>query len=255
MELNKYEKPFLNGKIAIVTGTSRGIGRCIAERFAEEGAVVYANAVRKGCIDQWSEECNEKYIGKIIPQYYDITDSIQMKNSIMEIKSQQEKIDILVNNAGIMNNQLIGMIKKDEIEKVFKVNVFAVIEMMQYVTKLMIRKKEGSIINISSIVAQRGNAGQLVYSASKGAVISLTMSAAKELSKYNIRVNAIAPGLIQTDAIKSTEEQYLQKRISNITMGRLGEPIDVANSAVFLASDLSKYISGEVLGVNGCSII
>lgn len=243
----------LNGKIAIVTGASKGIGKCIVQLFASQGAIVYANARTKNSIDVWVGEANKLCSGKIISQYYDVTDTQAVKSAIIQIKKEQGKIDILVNNAAVTSNELLTSITKSTMKNVFDTNVFSMIEMIQYVSKFMIRQESGSIINISSIVAQRGNKGQITYSASKGAVISLTQSVAKELAEYGIRVNAIAPGLVDTDAMRGVDEQYLQKRISNILMGRVAQPLDIANTALFLASNLSEYLSGEVIGVNGCT--
>ncbi|NFH91441.1 glucose 1-dehydrogenase [Clostridium botulinum] len=243
----------LKGKVALVTGAGKGIGKAIAECFAKEGAVVYANSRTEGSIDKWAEELSREYNANVIPIYFDITDRVGTKNSIIKIKKKYEKLDILINNAGITSNQLLNSITRDTLEKLFEVNVFAVIELMQLASKLMIRNKSGSIINISSIVGQKGNKGQLAYSATKGAIIALTKSAAKELADYNIRVNSIAPGLTNTDVVKDVEKKKLEERISNIALGRLGTPDDISNACLFLASDLASYISGEIIGVNGCA--
>lgn len=251
----EYVNALLTGKVALITGASRGIGKVTAERYAEEGAIVYANARQLGSIDQWAKDCSEKFSGQIIPLYFDVTCADQAKKAIMQIRSEQKRLDILVNNAGMMSNKLLEMISQEDLEQLFSTNVYAVISMMQLAVKLMARQNSGSIINISSIVGVRGNAGQLAYSATKGAVISLTKSAAKELAGRNIRVNSVAPGLTDTDGLNSASRDKLENRISNIGMGRLATPEDVANACVFLGSDLSSYISGEILGVNGCAIM
>lgn len=183
--------------------------------------------------------------------YFDVTDESEAKNAILQIKKEYARIDVLVNNAGIMRDNLIGMIEQQLIQTVFRINVFSVINMIQLATKLMSRQKSGSIINISSIVGIDGAAGQLVYSASKGAVASLTKAASKELAPNGIRVNAVAPGLINTDLLHSIGETKIQENLKNIKIGRLGEPIDVANVIVFLASDWSSYVTGEVIGIDG----
>ncbi len=249
--MNEKKTGLLNGKIALVTGANRGIGEVIARRFIEEGAVVYAVARQVGCLD----EKEELYNHALKPVYLDITDSSKLKEMIMRIKSESGKLDILVNNAGITDNRLIGTITDDVMRKMFDTNVFAVINLIQLASKLMRKEKSGSIINIASIVGERGNPGQLVYSATKGAVISTTLTAAKELAQFGIRVNAVSPGLTDTDAIRLVDEKNLEKRIDNIALGRLGTALDVANACVFMASDMSSYISGQVLGVNGCSIM
>jgi 3-oxoacyl-[acyl-carrier protein] reductase len=176
----------------------------------------------------------------------------------MNIYKEENKIDCLVNNAAVISNNKIGMITKEDMETIFKVNVFAVIDLIQTVSRLMGRKKSGCIINIASIVGINGSAGQAAYSASKGAIIALTKSAAKELAGLNIRVNAVAPGIIETERFK---ELYMKNgitidtRIEKICLGRLGVPLDVANACAFLASDRADYISGQILGVDGCSVL
>ena len=245
----------LRGKVCLVTGTSRGIGAEIAKRFAEEGAIVYANALSEGSIDDRSKVWEEKYHTSVIPVYFDVTDEATTKQAILRIKKEQGRLDVLVNNAGVMKDALSGMINKKLMEDIFAVNVFAVMNMLQLANKLMSRQKSGSIINLSSIVGTEGNAGQLVYSASKGAVAAITKSASKELAPNNIRVNAIAPGMIDTDMFRSVGEEKMNAHLGHIKIGRLGTPTDVANAAVFLASDLSEYISGQILGVDGEAMV
>lgn len=241
----------LIGKVALVTGASRGIGKAIAQSFAKEGAHVYAISRNKNDIIQWVHD-HEAY-SSIHAISLDITDNISMKNLILDIRKKYGKLDILVNNAGVEYNELIGMISKEHMEKMFSTNVYAVIELIQYASRIMING--GSIINISSIVGLRGNVGQLVYSATKGAVIAITKSAAKELASKDIRVNSIAPGLTKTDMLDATDIVKLSDRIQNIGMKRLAVPDDIANACLFLASDLSDYISGQILNVDGCTIM
>lgn len=248
-------KKLLKGKVCLVTGTSRGIGAEIVRRFVEEGAIVYANALKDKCIDERSDTWNKTYDGTVIPVYFDVTDSNAVKLAIMRIRKEYGRLDVLVNNAGIMQDAVIGMISKELMQNIFNINVFAVMELIQMANKLMSRNKAGSIINISSIVGVVGNAGQLVYSASKGAVISITKTAAKELAINNIRVNAIAPGMIDTDMFRSIGQERIDNYMHNIKMGRLGTTNDIANTAVFLASDMSNYITGQIIGVDGETII
>lgn len=245
----------LDGKVCLITGTSRGIGAETARRFSEEGAIVYANAKTNGCIDERSKEWENLYNTKVVPVYFDVTDEKAAKQAIMQIKKEQGKLDVLVNNAGVMRDALIGMVNKDLMEEIFSVNVFAVMNMLQLANKLMSRQKSGSIINLSSIVGVEGNAGQLVYSASKGAVAALTKTAAKELAPNNIRVNAIAPGMIDTDMFRSIGTEKMEQHLEHIKMGRLGTPNDIANAIVFLASDLSTYVTGQILGVDGEALV
>ena len=244
----------LEDKVCLITGAGRGIGAAVATRFAEEGARVYANDNRPGTVDEWAAKA--AFPGKVYPLYFDITDSSQSKEALMRIKKESGRLDVLVNNAGVEFNELIGMISEQNMRKMFEVNVFSMINLLQFAARIIARNSEGgSIINISSIVGQRGNRGQLVYSATKGAVISLTKSAAKELADKKIRVNSIAPSMTRTAMMLQADQSRLQERIANISMGRLAEPEDIANACLFLASDLSKYISGEILGVNGCAIM
>lgn len=241
----------LTDKVCLITGASRGIGAATVKKFAKEHAIVYATARNEGCIDQMCQELGEQYQTKVIPIYFDVTDENAAKSAIMTIKKQQGRLDVLVNNAGIMQDALIGMVSKSLMQEIFEVNVFAVMNMIQLANKLMSRQKSGSIINISSIVGVEGNAGQLVYSASKGAVAALTKTAAKELAVNNIRVNAIAPGMIDTDIFRSIGEEKMQMHLEHIRLGRLGKPEDVANAIAFLASDDAEYITGQILGVDG----
>jgi 3-oxoacyl-[acyl-carrier protein] reductase len=245
----------LEKKVCLITGTSSGIGRNVAERFAEEGAIVYANSRKPGSIDEWADDCSLRNKTSVFPAYFDVTDYSAMKQAVLRIVKEQQRIDVLVNNAGVVTYELLGMIQLEKLRNMFEVNVIAMIQLIQLISRIMSRQKNGSIINISSIVGVKGVKGQLAYSATKGAVISLTKSAAKELSSQNVRVNAIAPGMIDTERFSAVFEKSFKEKISDIGMGRLGKPADVANACIFLGSDLSEYVSGQVLGVDGCIIM
>ena len=240
----------LTGKIAIITGATKGIGKSTAFLFSDSNAIVYA-------IGRNEEELVSlsTYSSNIHPIKADVCNTSQIKELFMSIHKEHGHIDVLVNNAGIMNDALIGMISDEMIQSLFQTNVFSVIQLTQLAARFMKRQKSGSIINISSIIGVNGNAGQSVYSATKGAVISFTKSAAKELANSEIRVNAIAPGIINTDLISSVPEQKLNERISQIKLGRIGQPEDVANTILFLASDSSSYITGQIIGVDGMTIL
>ena len=241
----------LKDKVCIITGSTRGIGKEIALLFASEGAEVIVNGTKAGSADKWIEESKHKT--NLHPYYFDISNPSEVRQNVMTRFGQ---IDVLVNNAAIEFNELIGMISRENMEKMFQVNVYGTIEMIQTVSRIMGRNKNGgSIINISSMVGIRGNAGQLVYSATKGAVIALTKSAAKELAPKNIRVNSIAPGLTQTEMMEQADIKKLQGRISNICMGRIAQPSDIAGGCLLLACDYSGYISGQILPVDGCTIM
>ena len=265
----------LQNKVCLVTGANRGIGRAIAEIFVSNGGIVYANARKEASLDElvrFCNSCNEKkereskeedgehkenkeQKGKLIPLYFDVTDLSAAKSAIMQIKKEQGHLDVLVNNAGIMKDALIGMVSREDMQKTFDVNVFAVMDMLQLAVKLMSKQKSGSIINLASIVGKNGNKGQLVYSASKGAVIALTKTAAKELAAKNIRVNAIAPGIIDTDMFHSIGEEKVQEKLKLIGMNRPGTPKEVAYTCLYLASDLSEYVTGQIINVDGCEVI
>lgn len=248
----------LENKICIITGAAQGIGRAIAEQFAADGAIVYACDMKEGSMDEWAAVNSEKYHTKISPLYFDVTDATNVKNAFMSVFKNEGRIDVLVNNAGVVFNKKIGMIVRPETELMFRVNVIAVIEMVQLVSRLMARCGGGSIVNIASVTAVLGSPGQSAYSATKGAIMSFTKSAAKELAHIGIRVNAVAPGIVKTERFAELYEQSGEKidaRIQRIALGRLGTPEDIANACSFLASDRASYISGQILGVDGCASI
>ena len=166
----------LEKKVCIITGAAQGIGRAIAEQFAADGAIVYACDMKEGTMDEWAVVCAEKYQTKIIPLYFDVTDAVAVKTAFMSTFKSEGRIDVLVNNAGVVFNKKIGMIVRPETELMFRVNVIAVIEMVQLVSRLMARCGGGSIVNIASVTAVLGSPGQSAYSATKGAIISFTKS-------------------------------------------------------------------------------
>lgn len=245
----------LAGKVCLVTGASRGIGAATVKRFAREGAVVYANARTPKNLDDLCIELSEKYNTTVKALYFDVRDEAAAKKAVLQIRKETGRLDVLVNNAGVMKDALIGMISKDLMQEMFDINVFGVMNLLQLASKIMMFQKSGSIINLSSIVGLEGIPGKLVYSAAKGAVAAMTKTAAKELASQGIRVNAVAPGMIDTDMLKSVGDEKMKEQIANIRMGRLGTPEEVADAILFLASDLSGYITGEILGVNGSAMV
>lgn len=240
----------LSNKVAIITGATKGIGKSISLRFSENHAIVYGIGRNQEELDALAS-----HSPNIHTIQADIRKANALKDVFMSIYKEHGHIDILINNAGIMNDALIGMISDDMISEMFETNVFSVISLTQLAARFMKRQKNGCIINIASIIGVNGNAGQSVYSATKGAVISFTKSAAKELATNGIRVNAIAPGIIETSLLANVPEDKLQERISQIKLGRIGQPSDVANTALFLASDSSNYITGQILQVDGLTIL
>lgn len=245
----------LENKICLVTGASRGIGLATVRRFTQEGAIVYANVRHPKNLDALYEKMSNEYSGKIETLYFDVRDEETSKQAIMQIKKESGRLDVLVNNAGVMKDALIGMVSRSMAQEIYDTNVYGVMNMLQLAAKLMIRQKSGSIINLSSIVGIEGNPGQLVYSATKGAVAAITKTAAKELTPQGIRVNAVAPGMIDTDMYRSIGEERVKDQVDHIRMGKLGTPEEVADAILFLASDLSRYITGEIIGVNGGAMI
>jgi 3-oxoacyl-[acyl-carrier protein] reductase len=236
----------LRDKVALVTGASRGIGKAIAEIFAAEGASLVVNARSDG-LEEVAADIRTKG-GNVVAVKGDITDENVVRQCIQACRAAYSKLDVLVNNAAAMPQAVIGMIGLADARKLFDVNVVAAINLTQFAARLM--KAGGSIINISSI-AREGQIGAAVYSATKGALTSFTFTAAKELAPRGIRVNALAPGFIDTDMVRGLTEEQKQKTIDSISMGRVGTTDEVAKAAVFFASDLSSYITGQVLGVDG----
>lgn len=233
----------LEGKVAIVTGASRGIGQAVTKKLAENGATVYAvsRTVDKNTFND----------NLVIQVCADITDNDAISALFRRVFSEQHRLDILVNNAGIMTDALIGMITEKQVNDTFSVNVFAPIFLTQYAAKLMRRHKSGSIINMASIMGITGNRSQLVYAASKGAIIAMTKSAAKELAMDGIRVNALAPGVISTNLIAALDDEKIAAYKAKIAMKRFGTSEEVAEAVLFFASDHSRYISGQILGIDG----
>jgi len=243
----------LTGMNAVVTGSNRGIGKAVVERFACHGANVWACARRPS--DEFAAFCRalEKDFGVWVnPVYFDMTDVDAMKKALKEIRAEKLPVDILVNNAGIVpENRLFPMASPDEMERVFSVNFFAAMRLTQSVSKMMLRRKNGTIINMASIAALDGEPAQVEYAASKAALVGATKKLASELGQCGIRVNAIAPGVTETDMIASMQTELREKMTSDTILKRLAKPEEIADVAVFLASDLSRYMTGQVLRVDG----
>jgi 3-oxoacyl-[acyl-carrier protein] reductase len=244
----------LSGRVAVVTGASRGIGRAAAESLLKAGCGVVLNARASNEATASFVELEKAYPDRVTAVYGSVAESATA-TALIQAAMKHKRLDILVNNAGILRDKLIGMISDAEIEELFQVNIIGLIKITQLAARLMARRRGGSIINVSSIVGRRGNSGQIVYSATKSAVIGATFSAAKELAPMNIRVNAVAPGLIQTSMTDSIPEDKRKNLESHIAMGRVGTAQDVADTILFLASDLSSYVTGQVIGVDGGLIV
>lgn len=240
----------LKDKIAIVTGAGAGIGKSTARLFAKEGATVYAADI-KGL--EWIDNADNN--GKVIALPLDICDFSAVKNAIVAIKKEHGHIDILANIAGLISYEMMPMIDYGKFRTMLEVNVVALINLMSLVSRIMQRQRKGSIINMASMVGVKGAKGQLSYSATKGAVISATKSAAKELAEYCIRVNAIAPGMVGSERFKAVLAEKFSQKINDIPFGRLAEPEEIANLCLFLASDQSSYITGQIIGADGGAVI
>ncbi len=241
----------LKNKIALITGSTRGIGRAIAFNFAQNGATLIINGKSVDKVKQLSKELKNKFEIDVHEAVFDVSNYDEVKNGFKAIYKITKKLDIVINNAGILESSLIGMLSKDNLKNTYATNVDAIYYILQYASRLLARNNSGSIINLTSIMGTNGCEGQSVYSGSKAAVVGITKSLAKELADKNIRVNAIAPGFIDTDMTKNLDAKSFDMRINSIKMGRAGTAEEVANTALFLASDLSEYVTGQIIGVDG----
>jgi 3-oxoacyl-[acyl-carrier protein] reductase len=243
----------LKDKNVIITGCSRGIGRSMLKIFAKNGANVWA-CVRKQN-DDFVLHCEKISVEnniQITPVYFDFADSEQIKAAVKAILSAKLPVHALINNAGITFNALFQMTTMEKMKEIFEINFFSQILFTQYIVKMMIRQRNGSIVNISSSAAIDANPGRSAYGASKAALICVTKSMASELAEYRIRVNAIAPGITETDMVsQSMSQEVINETIALTRMKRIGKPDDIAYAALFLASDLSSYITGQVIRVDG----
>ena len=240
----------MNEKVCLITGGAAGIGYSAAQLFANEGATVYALDIS----DKALEELKNKSAptnGKIIGKKVDVSSSESVNKAIEEIYATHGKIDCLVNNAGITADATLLKMTEEQFDKVINVNLKGVFLMTSAVAKKMAEKKSGTIVNTSSIVGVQGNFGQTNYSASKAGVIGMTYTWARELGRKGIRVNAVAPGYTHTDMLATVPEKVIKMLEDKTPMQRLGQPEEVAKLYLFLSSDESSYITGQVLGVDG----
>jgi 3-oxoacyl-[acyl-carrier protein] reductase len=239
----------LEGRVALVTGASRGIGRATALALAAAGATVVAAARgdhARGTADEIADRG-----GRAEAAAVDVTDAEAVARTVASTLERYSRIDVLVNNAGITRDQLLLRMKRDDWDAVIQTNLTAAFTFVQAVLKPMIKQRSGRIINITSVVGQSGNAGQANYAASKAGLIGFTKAVALEVASRNITVNAVAPGLIDTDMTRGVAGAAQQEWAAKIPLQRLGTPEDVAGAVVFLASDEAAYITGHVLAVNG----
>ena len=241
----------LNGKIAVVTGASRGIGKAIAMKFAQLGATVVINYNGSA---QKAEEVKQSIIadgGRAVIKQCNVADYDACEAFIKEMIDQFGRINILVNNAGITKDGLIMRMSEEDFTNVVDVNLKGTFHCIRFASRQMMKQRSGRIINMSSVVGISGNAGQINYAASKAGVIGMTKSAAKELASRGITVNAIAPGYMETDMTNVLSDKVKEETMKQIPLGRLGQTGDIAAAAAFLASDEAGYITGQVLAVDG----
>lgn len=244
----------LEGKVCLITGAASGIGKATTLLFAQEGATVIAGDISKENLDSLVKEA-EGLPGKVDPYVLNVTDRDQIKEVVEKVVQKYGRIDVLVNNAGITKDALLVRMKEEDWDAVINVNLKGVFNVTQMVVPYMIKQRNGSIVNVSSVVGIYGNPGQTNYAASKAGVIGMTKTWAKELAGRNIRVNAVAPGFIETPMTEKLPEKAREAALSRIPLGRFGKPEEVAQVILFLASDESSYVTGQVIGIDGGLVI
>lgn len=245
----------LKGKIILITGASRGIGKAIALVSAQNHAEVILNYKKsekeaREIINTITKNGQKAHLIKA-----DISNEGEIKKMFDKISKKYKNLDILVNNAGILKKNLLLFTKTEEYEEVMDINCRGTFLCMRYAAKIMMKQKSGKIINVASIMGRYGASGYVSYSASKSAVIGMTKAAAQELGIFGIQVNAVAPGIIETEMIKNVDGETRHNLIKRIALKRLGKPEDIARAALFLSSSMSDYVSGQILGVDGGQII
>ncbi|AYV22378.1 3-oxoacyl-ACP reductase FabG [Vibrio mediterranei] len=237
----------LEGKIALVTGASRGIGRSIAELLVERGATVIGTATSESGAAAISEYLGENGKGLAL----NVTDTDSIEAVLKQINADFGAIDILVNNAGITRDNLLMRMKDDEWTDIMDTNLTSIFRLSKAVLRGMMKKRQGRIINVGSVVGTMGNAGQTNYAAAKAGVIGFTKSMAREVASRGVTVNTVAPGFIETDMTKALNDEQRAATLANVPAGRLGDPREIASAVAFLASPEAAYITGETLHVNG----
>ncbi|MCE4556118.1 SDR family NAD(P)-dependent oxidoreductase [Roseateles cellulosilyticus] len=242
----------LNGKVAVVTGAGSGIGRACALALASAGAAVVLAGRREAALAETATAIAAlPDAPATLVQVCDVADPQAVRDLFQTVFKQFKRLDVLVANAGVMDDALIGMVTPDLIERVFATNTHGLLYCSQYASRLMARSGGGSIVALGSIVGQQGFAGQSVYAGAKAAVVGVARSLAKELAAQQIRVNVVAPGFIETALTAALPPERRSAAVSSVALGRAGLPEDVADAVLFLASDMSRYVTGQVLGIDG----
>ncbi|MBT0721127.1 3-oxoacyl-ACP reductase FabG [Rosenbergiella collisarenosi] len=237
----------VNGKIALVTGASRGIGRAIAEKLVAGGATVIGTATSDNGAEAISAYLGDNGKGLVL----NVTDAASIDAVLQQIRTEFGEIDILVNNAGVTRDNLLMRMKDDEWQDILDTNLTSVFKLSKAVLRAMMKKRMGRIITIGSVVGTMGNAGQANYAAAKAGLIGFSKSLAREVASRGITVNVVAPGFIETDMTRALNEEQRSGILAEVPAARLGEPQEIANAVAFLASDEASYITGETLHVNG----
>ena len=237
---------------AIVTGARTGIGRATVEKFASKGINVWACGHKKNeSFEEDMAQLAQTYGVWIKPIYFDLENEEEIKQAIRDIIKEKLPVDILVNNAGIPHGALLQMTSMKDLKRIFEINFFSQILIMQMVSKIMMRQKCGSIINLASVAGIDGDAGYTAYGSSKAAFAFATKVASNELAQYGIRVNAVAPGLVQTTMGMEMDESYKEMMVNGAALKRIGNPSEIANTIAFLASEEASFITGQVLRADG----
>lgn len=237
----------LTGKIAVVTGASRGIGRAIAEHLATQGARVIGTATSENGANAIGEYLEDKGIGKML----NVSDAESIEHFLSEVKGSEGDIDILVNNAGITRDNLLMRMKESEWSDIMDTNLTSIFRMSKAVLRGMMKKRNGRIVNVGSVVGSTGNPGQANYAAAKAGVIGFSKSMAREVASRGVTINVVAPGFIDTDMTQALTDEQKQQIFADIPANRLGQPEEIAATVAFLVSDSAAYITGETIHVNG----
>ena len=242
----------LDGAVGIVTGSTRGIGWACANALADRGATLVLNGRSDtGILEDRTRELQQVYGVEASGILFDVGDDKQVTATYRELYERHRRLDFLVNNAGVLGDARVGMITEDLLQGTLAVNTAGAVRNLQAAARLIARSGGGCIVNVSSIVGLYGNVGQIPYATSKAAIVGLTKAAAKEFGPHGIHVNAVAPGLIRTDMSENLDTEEIDRRTERIALGRMGEPDDVADVVTFLCSGQTRYITGQVISVDG----